>query len=38
MTACGLAVLGVLVLIVYELFPALAFPGTRLGFKFFGGQ
>jgi phosphate transport system permease protein len=38
MTACGLAVLGVLVLIVYELTSRSGLSWHAFGFKFFGGS
>jgi phosphate transport system permease protein len=38
MTACGLAVLGVLVLIVYELLSGSGLSWHAFGFKFFGGS
>jgi phosphate transport system permease protein len=38
MTACGLAVLGVLVLIVYELMQGSKLSWHAFGFKFFGGD
>ncbi len=38
MTACGLAVLGVLVLIVYELVSGSGFSWHAFGFKFFAGS
>ena len=38
MTACGLAVLGVLVLIVYELMSGSSLSWHAFGFKFFGGS
>jgi len=38
LTACGLAVLGVLVLIVYELVSGSALSWHAFGFKFFGGS
>ena len=38
MTACGVAVLGVLVLIVYELMSGSSLSWHAFGFKFFGGS
>jgi phosphate transport system permease protein len=38
MTACGLAVIGVLVLIVYELVSGSGLSWHAFGFKFFGGS
>src|SRR5208282_4129119 len=38
MTICGLAVLGVLVLIVYELMSRSSLSWHAFGFKFFGGS
>ncbi len=38
MTACGLAILGVLVLIVYELLSGSGLSWHAFGFKFFGGS
>jgi phosphate transport system permease protein len=38
MTTCGLAVLGVLVLIVYELMSGSSLSWHAFGFKFFGGN
>ena len=38
MTACALAVLGVLVLIIYELVSGSGLSWHAFGFKFFGGS